>query len=66
MSQRVEIGATFETDSRVAVNVVGQPIYVCDCCYIRRHYVTKAACDAHEDYSAAHTSDAMCGIYPDL
>lgn len=53
MPERIAAGKTFETDTRVAVNVTGQPIYVCDCCFVRKHYVTLAAVTAHEDASAS-------------
>jgi hypothetical protein len=47
-------------------NVTGHPIWVCDCCAVRKHYRTRAAVDAHENHSAGLLTAADLGIYPTL
>jgi len=68
MSQYVAPGRTFETGNGVQTNTVGQPIYVCDCCYNRRHYVTRAAADAHEmsNSPAPHNPHGPGGTYNEI
>lgn len=68
MAQQVNAGQSFDSGIGAQVNTTGQTIYVCDCCYTRRHYVTLAAADAHEmgNSPAPHQPHGPNGTYNEL
>lgn len=68
MPQHVERNESYPDGTRAGetVNTTGHPIYVCDCCEVRKHYRTRAAVEAHEGHSAGMLTAADMGIYPGL